>query len=73
MKTLILFITVLCFSSCKTTITTNYKVCTVNGNFYVDTLEYAKNNNIILTEYLRSGKVRRVNIFNIKNVTIIEK
>lgn len=73
MKKLILLITIVLFSSCKTTITTNYKVCTVDGNFYVDTLEYAKNNNIILTEYLRSGKIRRVGIFNINEVTIIEK
>lgn len=73
MKILILFIIVLCFSSCRTTITTNYKVSTIDGNFYVDTLEYAKNNNIILTEYLRSGKIRRVGIFNINEVTIIEK
>lgn len=73
MKTLILLIAIVLFSSCKTTITTNYKVCTVDGNFYVDTLEYAENSNIVLTEYLRNGKVRRVGIFNINDVIIKQK
>jgi len=68
----LLAIALLC--SCKTTITTNYKISTPKGNFYTNDflLDYEKDS-IYIVEFNHNGQIRRNGVFKIDQVVIEEK
>ena len=69
MKTLIFLIALISLTSCATTITTNYKVVTPNGNFYVEDISFC-NDSVYLVEWTRSSKIRRTGVFKESEVII---
>lgn len=57
-------------ASCQTYYTTNYKIETPKGNFYVNSMNFA-NDSIYVVEFNRDGNIRRNGAFSIDEAKVV--